>query len=142
MTSVAGSPSGSVSPAPSTNLRDALIAIGVLMTALVLVEQAVPSTSGGSVAAIVDVLSVAAFTVTGLVAWHRRPHNATGRLMVATALALWAAAMQGDEIDVLRTVGLLLGSLPLAVLLHCWVTGSPRWTGRSICNRRRAGVRR
>jgi signal transduction histidine kinase len=88
------------------------------MTALVLVEQAVPSTSRGSVAAIVDVLSVAAFTVTGLVAWHRRPHNATGRLMVATALALWAAAMQGDEIDVLRTVGLLLGSLPLAVLLH------------------------
>jgi len=118
MTSVSGSPNGSVSPAPSTSLRDALIAISVLMTALVLVEQAVPSTSRGSVAALVDVLSVAAFTVTGLVAWHRRPHNATGRLMLATALALWAAALQDDEIDVLRTVGLLLDSLPLAVLLH------------------------
>ena len=118
MTSVSGSPNGSVSPAPSTSLRDALIAVSVLMTALVLVEQAVPSTSRGSVAALVDVLSVAAFTVTGLVAWHRRPHNATGRLMLATALALWAAALQDDEIDVLRTVGLLLDSLPLAVLLH------------------------
>jgi signal transduction histidine kinase len=118
MTSVAAAPSGSVSPAPSTSLRDALVAIGVLMTALVLVDQAVPSRSRGSVAAIVEVASVAAFTVTGLVAWHRRPHNATGRLMVAAALALWAAALQDDDIEALRAVGLFLDSLPLAVLLH------------------------
>ena len=118
MTSVAAAPNGSVSAAPSTSLRDALIAIGVLMTALVLLEQAVPSVSRGNVAAIVDVISVAAFTVTGLVAWHRRPHNATGRLMVATALALWAASMQGDEIEVLRRIGTSVDSLPLAVLIH------------------------
>ncbi|MEP6649678.1 MAG: histidine kinase [Lapillicoccus sp.] len=118
MTSVAGSPGRSASPAPNTSLRDALIAIGVLLTLLVLVELAVPSTSRGSVAAIVDSVSVAAFAVTGLVAGHRRPHNATGRLMVATTVALWAAGMQDDEIEVLRHVGLLLDSLPLALLLH------------------------
>jgi signal transduction histidine kinase len=118
MTSVAAAPSGSVSPAPSTSVGDALVTIGVLMTALVLVDQAVPSTSRGSVAAVVDVASVAAFTVTGLVAWHRRPHNATGRIMVAAALALWAAALQDDEIEALRAVGVFLDSLPIAVLLH------------------------
>jgi hypothetical protein len=80
----------------------------VLIALLVLVELAVPSTSRASVAAVVDLVGVAAFSATGLVAWHRRPHNATGRLMVATAVALWAAAMQDDEIAVLRHAGELL----------------------------------
>ena len=105
MTSVAGSPGRSTPPAAGTSLRDALIAIGVVMTALVFTEYVVPSRSRASVAAIVDVISVAAFTVTGLVAWHRRPHNLTGRLMVAAALALWAAGMQEDEIEILSAVG-------------------------------------
>ena len=118
MTSVAGSPGRSTPPAAGTSLRDALIAIGVVMTALVFTEYVVPSRSRASVAAIVDVISVAAFTVTGLVAWHRRPHNLTGRLMVAAALALWAAGMQEDEIEILSAVGILMDSLPLAVLIH------------------------
>ena len=118
MTSVAGTPGRSASPAPGSTLRDALVAIGVLLTLLVLVELAVPSTSRASVASVVDGVAVAAFTVTGLLAWHRRPHNATGRLMVATAVALWAAGMQDDELEVLRHVGALLDSLPLALLVH------------------------
>ena len=118
MTSVAGSPGRSASPDLGTTLRDALIAIGVLLALLVLVELAVPSTSRASVASVVDGVAVAAFSVTGLLAWHRRPHNATGRLMVAAAVALWAAGMQDDEIEVLRHVGVLLDSLPLALLIH------------------------
>jgi signal transduction histidine kinase len=118
MTSVAAPPGRSTPTTAGTSLRDALIAIGVLMTALVLTEYVVPSESPASVAAIVDVISVAAFTVTGLVAWHRRPHNLTGRLMVGAALALWAAGMQGDQIEVLSAAGVLLDSLPLAVLIH------------------------
>ena len=78
MTSAAGSPGRSASPTSGISLRDALIAIGVLIALLVLVELAVPSTSRASVAAVVDLVGVAAFSVTGLVAWHRRPHNATG----------------------------------------------------------------
>ncbi|HEU4998280.1 MAG TPA: histidine kinase [Lapillicoccus sp.] len=118
MTSVAAPSARSSLAAAGTSLRDALVAIGVIMAALVLTEYVVPSQSAASVAAIVDVIAVAAFTVTGLVAWHRRPHNRTGRLMVAAALALWAAGMQGDEIEVLSRIGVLLDSLPLAVLIH------------------------
>lgn len=100
------------------SLRDALLAIGGLMTVLVLVDLAVPSASRATVADIVDVISVAAFTVTGLVAWHRRPHNRIGRLMVATAVALWAAGMQEDQLEALSRAGVFLDSLPLALLLH------------------------
>ena len=132
MTSLAGSPGRSASAAPGTSLRDALIAIGVLLTLLVLVEVAVPGTSRASVAEIVDGVAVAAFTVTGLVAWHRRPHNTTGRLMVATAVALWAAGMQDDEIEVLRHVGELVDALPLALLLHLLLAfPSGRLVGRA-----------
>src|SRR5690349_3701706 len=118
MTSVAAPPGRSSPSAAGTSLRDALIAIGIVMAALVATEYVVPSESAASVAAIVDVISVAAFTVTGLVAWHRRPHNRTGRLMVGAALALWAAGRQGDQIEVLSAVGVLLDSLPLAVMVH------------------------
>ena len=132
MTSVAGSPGRSASAAPGTSLRDALLAIGVLLTLLVLVEVAVPGTSRASVAEIVDGVAVAAFTITGLLAWHRRPHNATGRLMVATAVALWAAGMQDDEIEVLRHVGVLLDALPLALLMHLLLAfPSGRLVGRA-----------
>ncbi len=135
MTSVAGSPRRSPSAAPAapgTSLRDALLAIGVLLTLLVLVEVAVPGTSHTSVPEIVDGGAVAAFTITGLLAWHRRPHNATGRLMVATAVALWAAGMQDDEIEVMRHVGELLDALPLALLMHLLLAfPSGRLVGRA-----------
>lgn len=132
MTSAAGSTGRSASPTSGVSLRDALIAIGVVIALLVLVELAVPSTSRASVAAVLDLVGVAAFSVTGLVAWHRRPHNATGRLMVATGVALWAAAMQDDEIAVLRHAGELLDSLPLALLLHLLLAfPSGRLVGRA-----------
>jgi signal transduction histidine kinase len=118
MTSVTGVPGRAASRTAATSLRDALLAIALLMTALVLVELAVPSTSRASVASTVDWISVAAFTIIGLVAWHRRPHNMTGRLMVGAAFALFAAGMQDDEIQALSIAGQLLDSLPLAVLIH------------------------
>ena len=115
MTSAGGSPGRSASPTSGISLRDALIAIGVLIALLVLVELAVPSTSRASVAAVVDLVGVAAFSVTGLVAWHRRPHNATGRLMVATAVDVVG---RGDAATTRSrscvTSAELLDSLPLA----------------------------
>src|SRR6476469_4126022 len=78
-------------PAPGTSLRDALLAIGFLLLMLVLVELAVPTTGSAGAAPIVDGIAVASFTVTGLIAWYRRPHNHIGRLLVAMAVALWAA---------------------------------------------------
>ena len=104
------------SGAPS--LRAALIGIGILMTALCLVELAIPSRSRGLGGSLLDGALVAIFTVTGLAAWHRRPHNATGRLMLLAALALWASGTYDDSIPALRVLGTLTSSLPLALLLH------------------------
>src|SRR6478672_2419989 len=110
-------------PAPGTSLRDALLAIGFLLLMLVLVELAVPTTgsinaTSAGAAPIVDGIAVASFTVTGLIAWYRRPHNHIGRLLVAMAVALWAAGTSDDAVETLRTLGHTVDSLPLAVLLH------------------------
>ncbi len=100
------------------SLRDALVGLGILLGALSLVELAIPSTTRGVLGSLLDGALVAVFTVTGLLAWYRRPHNPTGRLMVVTALAVWAAGTQDDVIVALRTVGTLLAGLPFALLLH------------------------
>lgn len=115
MSRASGTTTGRVSP--GAGLRDALLAIAALMTLLVLVELAVPA--GSSMAAsVLDAISVAAFTVTGLIAWRRRPHNRIGRLMVATAAVLLVAGMSDDDLPALRILGQVAESLPLAVLIH------------------------
>ena len=117
---------------PGASLRDALLAIGGLMATLVLVELAVPATSRFSAASILDGITVAAFTITGLIAWQRRPHNRIGRLLVATALALWAAGTSDDLVPALRTIGEIVQSLPLAVLVHLLLAyPSGRLSGRA-----------
>jgi hypothetical protein len=103
---------------PGTGLRDALLGIAGLMSLLVLVELAVPSTAAVSAASVLDAVAVAAYTVTGLVAWRRRPHNRTGRLMVAVAAGLLVAGMSDDDLPTLRFVGQVTESLPLAMLIH------------------------
>lgn len=95
-----------------------MLAIGFLLLMLVLVELAVPTTGSAGAAPIVDGIAVASFTVTGLIAWYRRPHNHIGRLLVAMAVALWAAGTSDDAVETLRTLGHTVDSLPLAVLLH------------------------
>lgn len=104
--------------AAGAGLRDALLTIAGLMTLLVLVELAVPSSSSVSAASVLDAVAVAAFTGTGLLAWRRRPHNRIGRLMVATATALLVAGMSDDDLPSLRFIGQVTESLPLAVLIH------------------------
>jgi signal transduction histidine kinase len=103
---------------PSTSLRDALLSIGTLMAILTFVELAVPSTSTVTAASVLDAVAVSAYTVTGLIAWRRRPHNRIGRLMVAAAAALLVAGMNDDEVPTLRVLGEVTESLPLAVLIH------------------------
>ncbi|MGN7860163.1 sensor histidine kinase [Microbacterium sp. 22303] len=106
------------SPGAGTpSLRAALVGIGILMAVLCLVELAIPSTRGPG-GSLLDTVLVAVFTITGLLAWYRRPHNAIGRLMLLTALALWASGTYDDSIPALRVLGTLTSSLPLALLLH------------------------
>jgi len=119
-------------PAAGAGLRDALLTVAVLMALLVLVELAVPSNSSVSAASALDAVAVAAFTVTGLIAWRRRPHNRVGRLMVATAAALLVAGMSDDDLPPLRFIGQVTESLPLAVLIHLLLAyPSGRLTGRA-----------
>jgi signal transduction histidine kinase len=101
-----------------TSLRDALLMVGGLVGVLVLVELAVPSTSPVFAASVLDAISVGTFAVAGLIAWHRRPHNRMGRLLVLTALALLVSGMDDDTVPALRTIGLALQSIPLAMMLH------------------------
>ncbi|MFN8199767.1 MAG: histidine kinase [Nakamurella multipartita] len=119
-------------PHPGTSLRDALLAVGTLMGALVFVELAVPSLSTVTAASVLDAVAVTAFTVTGLIAWRRRPHNRTGRLMVATAAALLVGGMNDDAVPALRVLGELAESLPLALLIHLLLAyPSGRLVGRA-----------
>lgn len=118
MTRLNGPPGGRVPAAGGPGLRDALVGIGILMAALCLVELAVPSSSRGLGGSLLDGVLVAVYTVTGLLAWSRRPHNRIGRLMLLTALALWASRTQDDDLPALHVLGTLTSSLPLALLLH------------------------
>ncbi len=132
MTRLSGPPGGRVPAAGGSGLRDALVGIGILMAALCLVELAVPSSSRGLGGSLLDGALVAVYTVTGLLAWSRRPHNRIGRLMLLTALALWASRTQDDDLPALRILGTLTSSLPLALLLHLLLAfPSGRLTGRT-----------
>lgn len=132
MTPRNGSADGRASVTTAPSLRAALVGIGILMAALCLVELAIPSTSRGPGGSLLDGALVAVFTVTGLLAWHRRPHNATGRLMLLTAVALWASGTYDDSIPALRILGTLTSSLPLALLLHLLLAfPSGRLAGRA-----------
>lgn len=122
---------GATGAPPDTSLRDALLAIAGLIGTLVFVELAVPGISPVGAASVLDSIAVLAFTVTGLIAWRRRPHNRTGRLLVAAAVALLVAGMNDDQVSGLRLLGQITESLPLAVLIHLLLAyPSGRLTGR------------
>ncbi|WP_420120125.1 sensor histidine kinase [Nakamurella sp.] len=124
-------PAGAAAP-PDSSLRDALLAIGGLMGVLVYVELAVPGIAPVGAASVLDAIAVTAFTGTGLVAWRRRPHNRTGRLLVATAAALLVAGMNDDQVPGLQVLGRIAESLPLAVLIHLLLAyPSGRLAGRA-----------
>ncbi|MBS1674032.1 MAG: sensor histidine kinase [Actinobacteria bacterium] len=132
MTQLNGSAGGRSPGVGTPSLRAALIGIGILMAALCLVELAIPSRTRGVGGSILDGALVGVYTVTGLLAWHRRPHNAIGRLMLLTALALWASGTYDDSIPAMRILGTLTSSLPLALLLHLLLAfPSGRLTGRA-----------
>jgi signal transduction histidine kinase len=65
-----------------------------------------------------DVVIGAGFTGVGLFAWHRRPDNPVGALMVATAFTWYLAAAAETEPSLLWTVGTLLDQVFVAVAIH------------------------
>lgn len=58
------------------------------------------------------------FIVAGLIGWSQRPYNNTGRLMVAVGFGVLAGSLAAANDPVPYALGVLLGSLFIAVFLH------------------------
>jgi len=67
------------------------------------------------------------FTATGMYAWARRPDSWFGLQLSAVGLAWFATALAAADDDLLFTIGVLVGSLYAAVIVHA-LLGFP--TGR------------
>lgn len=91
---------------------------GGLCLVLVALFVAIDGPSAKVVDIAVPVTVTIAFVAAGLVAWARRPHNRSGPLMVATGLSFLAAGLDAASVPALHEVGVLLDSLPLAMVLH------------------------
>ena len=58
------------------------------------------------------------FIGSGLMAWHRRPANRFGGLMVAVGFAWFAAALGGSNSPVLFSIGQLIAPLWIGIFVH------------------------
>jgi signal transduction histidine kinase len=89
-------------------LAVAAIAVGIVFLALVLGSEHVDSRG---LTAALGLLVGWSFTLTGLLAWWRRPGNRTGALMTAAGFAWFASGMGAADDDVLYTTGIALDAL-------------------------------
>lgn len=58
------------------------------------------------------------YAAIGLLAWSRRPSNRLGALMFAAGIAWMMAGIANAPVPVLTAAGLILGTLPLALVVH------------------------
>jgi signal transduction histidine kinase len=68
--------------------------------------------------AVTTIVAGCTFVAAGIVAWLHRPANRTGLLMVATGFALLANSLAQANQALPFTIGLALGALPAALLVH------------------------
>lgn len=87
------------------------VAAGVAATWLVLADLVRPAHAPSIVLGLAAGWS---FIVSGLVAWHRRPGNRIGPVMVATGFARFATELMWSRQPVLATVGHVLDSFYFA----------------------------
>ncbi|HET8779511.1 MAG TPA: histidine kinase, partial [Agromyces sp.] len=66
----------------------------------------------------VMVVAASVFTLTGVIAWRRRPSNRCGMLMIGTGLSFALAGLSDADIAPLEIVGDLAQTLPVAAVLH------------------------
>jgi signal transduction histidine kinase len=111
-----------VTAAPLTPLRRALLGLGVAGIALGVPIAAITATSdhtdlSGLMAVLVLVVAWS-FLGTGLYAWDQRPDNLTGPLMVALAFSWLLSGLSASNYSGLYIAGVLLNGLPFAILTH------------------------
>jgi PAS domain S-box-containing protein len=89
-----------------------------------------------AISAVLTLLLGWSFSLSGLVAWSRRPGNRFGPLMVAAGFAWFLTAMTAANASVPFTIGRMFENLPYAVIVHL-LLAYPRgrlewWVTRSI----------
>ena len=106
---------------PSRTLVVALAQLAVAVVALGLVQIALLlSLPAGAPHLVLCCFAIGAwiYLTAGIVAWLRRPSNRLGAIMVAGALAWLAAGFANTATPALIAGGLILATLPLAVVFH------------------------
>ena len=115
-----------------------LITLAVLAALLGAVELALFAASGFRPVWVLDLFTICGliYAVAGLVAWWRRPSNGLGIIMFGGALVWLIVALGNTAVTVLATAGIVLATLPLAVVVHLLLafpsgrlrTRTARWT--------------
>jgi signal transduction histidine kinase len=97
----------------------AALVVGQLAVALTLTSQHAELSVVGHPEEPVFVLLIGwSFIGSGLMAWHRRPTNRFGGLMVAVGFAWFAAALGGSSSPVLFSIGQAIAPLWIGIFLH------------------------
>ena len=108
-----------------SGLRRALVGLAIAAFALGLAALALVTTSdreGDSAAWIALALTLGwSFCGAGIYAWWRRPENRTGTLMTLVGFIWFLGALNSADAAWAYTIGLLLGSLWIAALVHMLV---------------------
>jgi FtsH-binding integral membrane protein len=71
-----------------------------------------------AIAAVLTLLLGWSFSLSGLVAWNRRPGNRFGPLMVAAGFAWFLTSLTAANASIPYTVGTILVNLPFALIIH------------------------
>jgi signal transduction histidine kinase len=94
----------------------ALLAAGITLTGVQLAVLPYDTPAGALVAAFPVLFLV--FLCAGLTAWYRRPSNGMGPLICAAGLSLYLAGFGNSYVPAFETVGLVFGTLILAMVVH------------------------
>src|SRR5689334_13699039 len=99
-----------------SEMRVATICIAGALTAWLVGTGGVADTPWATAA--FGVVVAFAWCFAGLAALRRRPENRTGRLMLLVGLGWMASLLAFTSVSLLYTIGLFLGTLYFAVLVH------------------------
>lgn len=112
-------PPGQTRPALVRSLDRALVAVGAAGIVLGLLEMAVLPLDG-PVGGVLLALPLVFWTylAAGLIAWHRRPSNPFGALVLWVGFTVFLAGVANTEIPALVAVGAVTGTLALAAMVH------------------------
>lgn len=128
---------------PSTRLRprmrslDRSLAVLVVLSVLLAVVLAALLPLGEPTGALLTLFPVVflVYVAAGIIAWHRRPSNRLGALIVVAGLSIYLVGLGNSDVAALQLLGDLAGTLPLVVaihLLHAYPSGRLRGRGSRI----------